>query len=174
MIALSAAAFPLSNLKTKFDIVVETCGHTLRSIRLALIPSSVSIPQPLCDVLAEEVGRDPAFSAFLLGESVQNDDPEEEHERLRRLLNDDVTLERTYYEIRHHFQGRAATSIIEALMVGLRERGTAALKEPKVQRRLGELSAEQLREVIARLIKLRPQCRAISDELLLQLEEHLP
>lgn len=102
-------------------------------------------------------------------------DPEDEHERLRGLLDDVVTLERANYEIkRHHFQRRAATSTIEALMMGLRERGTAALKEPKVQRRLGELSAEQLREVIARLIKLRPQCRAIRDELLLQLEERLP
>jgi hypothetical protein len=111
----------------------------------------------------------------LHGESVQNDDPKDEHERLRGLLDDDVTLERAYYEInRHHFQGRTATSTIEALMAGLRERGMAALTDPKVERRLGEVSAEQLREVIARLIKLRPQCRAISDELLLQLEERLP
>ena len=106
---------------------------------------------------------------------MQNDVPEVEHERLRRLLSDDVTLERTYYEIkRHHFQGRAATSTIEALIVGLRERGMAAFMDPKVERRLGEVSAEQLREVIARLIKLRPQCRAITDELLQQLEERLP
>ena len=102
-------------------------------------------------------------------------DPEDEHERLRGLLDDEVTLEGAHYEIkRQHFQRRAATSIIEALMVGLRERGTAVLKDPKVERRLGEVSAEQLHEVIARLIKLRPQCRAISDELLLQLEERLP
>jgi hypothetical protein len=106
---------------------------------------------------------------------VQNDDPEHEHERLRGLLDDDVTLERANYEIkRHHFQGRTATSTVEALMVGLRERGMAAFMDPKVERRLGEMSAEQFREVIARLIKLRPQCRAITDELLLQLEERVP
>jgi hypothetical protein len=102
-------------------------------------------------------------------------DLEDKRERLRRLLDDDVTLERAYYEIkRRHFQGRAATSSIEAFVVGLRERGTAALREPEIQCRPGELSVEQFREVIARLIKLRPQYRAISDELLLQLEERLP
>jgi hypothetical protein len=106
---------------------------------------------------------------------VQNDDPEDEHERLRGLLDDDVTLERAYYEInRHHFQGRTATATIEAVVMGLRERGMAAFMDPKVERRLGEVSAEQLREVIGRLIKLRPQCRAITDELLLELEDRLP
>jgi hypothetical protein len=63
---------------------------------------------------------------------------------------------------------------VEALVLGLRERGAAALKEAPARRRLGELSEAQLREVIVRLIKLRAQHPAISDELLLQLEERLP
>ena len=42
-------------------------------------------------------------------------------------------------------------------MLALRERGTAALTEPDVERRLGALSESQLHEVCARLQKLRPE-----------------
>jgi hypothetical protein len=54
-----------------------------------------------------------------------------------------------------YFHGRAAASTVEALVFGLRERGTAALKEPPVQRRVGELSEAQLHEVCGRLQKLK-------------------
>jgi hypothetical protein len=49
-----------------------------------------------------------------------------------------------------------AASTIEALMLGLRERGTKALEEPAVKRRLSELSETQLREVGERLQNLKP------------------
>ena len=51
----------------------------------------------------------------------------------------------------------AAASTIEALMFCLRERGTAALKEPTVLRRISELSEPQMHEVCARLQKLKPE-----------------
>ena len=94
---------------------------------------------------------------------------------LRRLMAGDVSLERAQSEIhQRHFQGRAAASTVEALMPSLRERGTAALKQAPVRRRLDQLSPEQLREVLARLIKLRARYSVINDELLLRLEERLP
>jgi hypothetical protein len=46
---------------------------------------------------------------------------------------------------------------VEALMMGLREGGTGALLEPKVARRLSELSEQQLHEVCGRLQRLKPQ-----------------
>jgi hypothetical protein len=46
---------------------------------------------------------------------------------------------------------------IEALMLGLRERGVAALNEPDTQRRLADLSKGQLVEVATRLQKLKPE-----------------
>ena len=46
-------------------------------------------------------------------------------------------------------QGRAAAATVEALMFCLRVRGTAALKEPKVSRRVSELSEPQMHEVRA-------------------------
>src|SRR5262245_11926091 len=55
-------------------------------------------------------------------------------ERPRRLMCDDVTLERAHHEI--NARDRAATSTVEALMLGLRERGVAALVEHDVRRRL--------------------------------------
>jgi hypothetical protein len=59
----------------------------------------------------------------------------------------------------------AAPTTIEALMSSLRERGTAALVEPKVQMRLAELDDEQMLEVAGRLQRLKPHIAAAwSDE----------
>jgi hypothetical protein len=51
---------------------------------------------------------------------------------------------------------RAAASTVEALMYSLRERRTAALEESDTQRRLAQLSEEQLVEVADRLQRLKP------------------
>jgi hypothetical protein len=73
--------------------------------------------------------------------------------RVRRLLADDVSLERAWHEIcAEHFRGRAAASTVEALMFSLRA-GVAALGKPDTLRRLSELSDAQLREVAVRLQK---------------------
>jgi hypothetical protein len=59
----------------------------------------------------------------------------------------------------------AAASTIEALMFGLRERGTAALAESKVRLRLADLDDDQLIGVAGRLQRLRPEiARAWSDD----------
>ncbi len=58
-------------------------------------------------------------------------------------------------------------------MYSLRERGVAALAERDCQRRLAELSIDQVRAVIGRLIGLRPRYPAVTDELLLKLGELL-
>jgi hypothetical protein len=83
------------------------------------------------------------------------------HEKLRwlrALVDDNVTLAAAYHAIhREHFEGRAAASIVEALMLGLRERGVAALKEAPVQQRLAALSESQLHEVCERLQKLKTE-----------------
>ena len=100
------------------------------------------------------------------------------HEKLawlRALLDDSVSLTSAYYRIhQHHFRDHAAQSTVEAVVYELRTYGLAQLKKPNCQRRLGDLSGEQLREVIARLIRLRPQYSKIDDKLLLQLEDRLP
>jgi len=94
---------------------------------------------------------------------------------LRSLLDDSVSLTQAHAEMyQRHFHGRAAVSTVEAVIYELRSCGLAQLKKPNCQRRLGDLSGEQLREVIARLIRLRPQYSKINDELLLQLEDRLP
>ena len=59
-------------------------------------------------------------------------------------------------------------------MYSLRERGDRALAEPDCQRRLSELSSDQLVEVISRLMKLRSKYPAITDQLLFRLNEKLP
>lgn len=52
---------------------------------------------------------------------------------------------------------RAAESTVEALMLGLRERGIGAVQEPKVRSRLAQLSEDQLIEVGDRLQRLKPE-----------------
>jgi hypothetical protein len=68
---------------------------------------------------------------------------------------------------------RAAASTVEALLLGLRERGTAALAKQECRRRLANLSSVQVREVLARLMALRPTYPAIDDELLFLVGEQL-
>ena len=84
--------------------------------------------------------------------------PDPRIERLRELMNDDVSLDRAYAEInRAHVRGRAAESTLEALMFGLRERGITALEEPKIRARLAKLSETQLIQVGDRLQRLKPK-----------------
>jgi len=72
--------------------------------------------------------------------------------RLRRLLDDDVSLGRAWPELSR--PSGAATSTAEALAFSLRSRGVQALGEPDVLRRLAQLDNTQLREVAIRLQKL--------------------
>jgi hypothetical protein len=72
--------------------------------------------------------------------------------RARRLLADDVSFERAWYELNCH--DGATSSTIEALMFSLR-RGVGALAEPATLHRLSELSDEQLREIAVRLQKFK-------------------
>jgi hypothetical protein len=67
----------------------------------------------------------------------------------------------------------AASTSVEALMYELRTFGLAALAGSNCRRRLAELNHEQLREIIRRLMCLRPRYPAITDELLFQLGEQL-
>jgi hypothetical protein len=77
---------------------------------------------------------------------------------LRRLLEDNVSFSQAYAEIStRHIRGRAADMTVEALMFSLRERGTRALVEPDTQRRLSQLSKDQLAEVGDRLQRLKPK-----------------
>jgi hypothetical protein len=68
----------------------------------------------------------------------------------------DVSLDRAWHELNAaHFRDRAAQSTVEALMFSLRSGGINALDEPNTQRRISELSEEQLHEVGARLQALK-------------------
>jgi hypothetical protein len=68
----------------------------------------------------------------------------------------------------------AAPSTVEAVMYELRTYGVAALAGANCQRRLSELSPDQLVEVIQRLMNLRPKYPAITDQLIFILAEKLP
>jgi transposase len=76
-------------------------------------------------------------------------------DKLRRLLQDDVSLERAYAELNR--RDCAAAMTVEALVWSLRERGLNALQEPATKRRLSQLNDEQLVEVGNRLQRFRPE-----------------
>jgi hypothetical protein len=74
----------------------------------------------------------------------------------------------------------AAESTVEALMFSLRKYGVETLSERACLRRLANLSSDQIREIVARLIALRrlkiagePLYPKIDDELLLKLGDLL-
>lgn len=75
--------------------------------------------------------------------------------------------------LRRRREHGAAPTTVEALLYSLRERGEAALRERDVLHRLSELSTNQVREVVGRLMRLRPKYSAITDQLLFLLSEQL-
>ena len=89
--------------------------------------------------------------------------------QLRRLLDDNVSLERAWSELSQRNRDRAAPASVEALVCELRTHGLTALQRPNCRRRLDDVSTAQLREVLSRPIKLRPKYPSITVDLLLKL-----
>jgi hypothetical protein len=58
---------------------------------------------------------------------------------------------------------------LDALIYELRTYGAAQLVEPNCRSRLADLSTPQVRELITRLIRLRPQYPRIDDDLIVLL-----
>ena len=88
------------------------------------------------------------------------------------MLDDSISIEAAYnlFDAERRKHG-AAPSTVEALMFELRQGGTAALQNPATLRRLAALSRTQVRDVIARLMKLRSAYPAVTDDLLFRLGE---
>jgi len=67
----------------------------------------------------------------------------------------------------------APRSTYDAALWELRTYGVAQLAKENCRRRLSDLSTKQLRELVAALMRLRPQYSMINDELLLKLGDLL-
>jgi hypothetical protein len=74
--------------------------------------------------------------------------------QLRRLLDDNVSLERAWAELNQRHRSDAPQATVEALVFSLRD-GIAALGRPATLLRLSELSDAQLREVAVRVQKFK-------------------
>jgi hypothetical protein len=90
--------------------------------------------------------------------------------RARRLLADQVSLERVWAEV--NACEDAAASMVEAVMHAARAHGVAAIATNR--ERLFELSPNQLEDVVVRLSRVRPRYPATTDHLLELLTELLP
>jgi len=67
---------------------------------------------------------------------------------------------------RRDFGGSAAPSVVDALLFELSRYGLPRLNNEKTQGRLAELSVDQLREISARLVRMKPRYPEITAELL--------
>lgn len=92
---------------------------------------------------------------------------------LRTLLDRSVSLQRAWAELNRRPRVAAPRATVEALLYELRTHGLAALERPSCRRRLADVSSAQLRDVIAALIRVRPNYPTITDDLLLKLGEQL-
>jgi hypothetical protein len=82
--------------------------------------------------------------------------PEPEHlKRLRRLMRPSVTLEQAWNEINDPRNRPTPEVVVEAIMIAVRERGLAALKEPATAERLERCDAAAKAEIERRIAKLR-------------------
>jgi hypothetical protein len=76
--------------------------------------------------------------------------------------------------LRHIRDERARQSTCDACLYELREHGVSQLLQPNCKRRLGDLSTDQVRELIAALLRLRPKYPAtITDALILKIGDQL-
>jgi hypothetical protein len=150
------------------DAVQQILADAFAPHRDDLMPANAELAEsePIEDTFA---------AACRAADEKQRRKPRDPHlDHLRALMADDVSLPHAIAEMQHHrLANRAAASTVEALMFSLRERGVAALSERDCRRRLAELSTAQVRDVIRRLMVLRPRYPTITDELLFQLGEQL-
>jgi hypothetical protein len=75
--------------------------------------------------------------------------------RARRLLNDNVSIERAWAELNDPLNHWTPKVTIEAVVYSIRERGLAALKEPANVERLSRCNAAAKAEIEQRIAKLR-------------------
>jgi hypothetical protein len=100
--------------------------------------------------------------------------PPEGLTRSRRLMRNDVSLDRAWNEINRiagERYNQAPKATYEAAVFELRTHGVVQLNKPNCQRRLANLSLSQFKCLMASLQQKRDQYPNISDELLAALEE---
>jgi hypothetical protein len=106
-----------------------------------------------CDVCGSIPCPNPTFcSACCKADRGRQSDPKTE--RLRRLMEDDVSLDRTYYELGRN--RRPIQFVVEAVMFSLR-RGVDELTKPDTLRRLAQFDENQVKEVCRRVQAFKPE-----------------
>ena len=138
------------------------------------------VRQPACPTCGDSPCRSPHFCRACRDVDARKARSEKPHyvdaslwreppHDLRALLDRSVSLQRAWAELNGRPHVDAPRATVKALLYELRTHGLAALSHPNCLRRLDHVSTAQLRELLARLIKLRPKHPAITDDLLLKL-----
>jgi hypothetical protein len=85
-------------------------------------------------------------------------------------MADDISLGRVWRELNDPSARSTPQTTVNALLYQLRVDGLGAFEHPNCRHRLAELSTEQLRELMAALIRTRPRFAPVTDELLIALD----
>src|SRR5262245_62101413 len=80
-------------------------------------------------------------------------EPERLH-RLRRLMQPGISLQQAYWELTDPFNRPTPAVVVEAVMLAVRDRGLAALKEPATVERLQRCDVVARAEINQRIQKL--------------------
>jgi hypothetical protein len=146
-------------------------------VSMATADNRRSRPRAACAICGASPCLNPSFCRVCLrADGKCGAEPQHESAdalRVRRLLENSIPLERAWVELNQQRRDGAPQSTVEALVYELRTHGLTALQHPSCLRRLDDVSATQVREVTARLIRLLPKYPAITDDLLLKLGEQL-
>jgi hypothetical protein len=140
---------------------------------MATAHSSNSEPWAACDICGIGLCVNPSFCRICRradAHRANERQPESAHVvHLPRLLDDTMSLERAWFEVNQRRGNGVPQSTVEALVYELRRHGLIAVQHSHCLRRLDDLSTAHLREVLSRLIKLRPKNPLITDDLLLKI-----
>jgi hypothetical protein len=143
------------------------------AMSMATADSSNSEPRAACATCGTNLCVNPSFCRICRradAHRTKEGRPESAHVvRLPRLLDDNMSLERVWTEVNQRRGNDVPQSTVEALIYELRRHGLIALQHSNCLRRLDDVSTAHLREMLSRLIKLRPKYLAITDDLLLKL-----
>jgi hypothetical protein len=111
------------------------------------------------ELLATLSGSDTFSLASARADAKAKLKPSPEILRARRLLDDNVSLDRAWAEINDSRNRPTPPATIEAIMYCVRERGIRALKEPANVERLSRCDAAAMAQINKRIAKMKEATR---------------
>src|SRR5262249_47755564 len=120
---------------------------------MSVAEALVDLQPRTCDVCECSPCETPTFCAECRRADARAEKPSEKTARLKRLMADDISIERAYEEMLRNRPTPQVT--VEAILYTVRERGVAALKEPANLERLSRCDAAAKEQINKRIDALK-------------------